>query len=193
MGYQRGGIIHTAQGPHEENMPGLWLIPPTNLAKDQPEFLENLKANSKVLTSHFDLNKLLRHLVALGTGKSEKELFNEENPFGVSLLRPLGARTCVEAGIPLDYCTCPQAKVSLNSSDIAELVEAVLEDLNKFLTPVSGCISLKAEDITKASAKIDYDMVSIQTIVVLPIKPAQLFMRVTFPKTDLSKSEVHVK
>merc|ERR1719419_1636054 len=98
-GFQFGSILKTYQGMVENNMPGLFLIPPTSLAKDHPDLLENLKANSKVLTSHFDINKLLRHLVSLGTGKPESELFLEENPSGVSLLKPVGSRTCTKAGV----------------------------------------------------------------------------------------------
>jgi len=99
----------TEQGIIENNMPGLVVIPPTTFVTNHADMMVNLKANTKVLTSHYDLHHTLRHILAISLGEEVEEVWGKEvGAPGASLFAPLEERTCGEAGVPLDYCSCPQ-------------------------------------------------------------------------------------
>ena len=138
-GYRFGGFPKTEQGIIENNMPMMLMIPPTTLAKEHPELLTNLRKNSLLLTSHFDINRMLRQLVSLGSGKNESLLFPKSPVLGHSLLSPLPQRSCSEADIPLDFCSCPSGQVKVSPETVEEVVKAVLEDINTFILPLWGC------------------------------------------------------
>ena len=63
-GYRFGEFSKTIQGNIENNMPLLLVVPPTSLAKDQPELSRNLRHNLGLLTSHWDLHQTLKQLTS---------------------------------------------------------------------------------------------------------------------------------
>lgn len=122
-GFRAGSpFSKTPQGKLEDTMPMLAILPPRSLETDHPDMAANLKENAKVLTSHTDINMMLRQLLSLGTGLGEEQLFPAMHTVqvqgvqggsiamagdpGTSLLRPVGQRDCLEVGIPMEYGSC---------------------------------------------------------------------------------------
>merc|ERR1719153_1594638 len=95
-GFQRAEdpFILTEQGKVEANMPALYLLPPVNLKTDKSELYRNIVNNANKLTSFYDLNQMLRDILALGVNKKSKELFADFEGHGASLFSNLTDRTC---------------------------------------------------------------------------------------------------
>ena len=114
---------------------------------------QNLRKNTKFLTSNFDAHLMLRDILALSLGKTTKELFSErKTQAGVSLFSEVTNRTCQEAGVPLMYCCCNNSKEMMKPDDpiILAIANGVLQDLNLYLrsdtviaqiTMVKSCFS----------------------------------------------------
>ena len=97
---------------------------------------QNLRKNTKFLTSNFDAHLMLRDILALSLGKTTKELFSErKTQAGVSLFSEVTNRTCQEAGVPLMYCCCNNSKEMLQPDDptILAIANGLLDDLNLYL------------------------------------------------------------
>ena len=179
----------TEQGIIENNMPGLVVIPPTTFVRKHEDMMVNLKANTKVLTSHYDLHHTLRHILAISLGKEVDEVWGKEvGPPGASLFSPLEERTCGEAGVPLDFCSCPQGFYPLPSKVVEELMAAVLMDMDAFLAPMWGCLPLHQSlaSITKASMRVEEGKALVQSLVRLSREPVEFMVRVHFSLTNLT-------
>ena len=90
----------------ENNLPAFYILPPNNLKKKHPILHKNLVDNSQKLTSFWDANKMLRKILSMATKKPVTELFKNFEGHGESLFHKLKDRTCAEAEIPENYCTC---------------------------------------------------------------------------------------
>jgi hypothetical protein len=66
---------------------------------------------------------------------------------GASLLHPIPARGCPEAGIPPQYCECEGEGVLLQPGVPASLARALLKDLGEQLEVVGGCQTLTLEGV----------------------------------------------
>ena len=169
----------TVQGNIENNMPGFLLVPPTSMRKSHPDFLASLKANSKVLTSHYDIHQTLRHLLALGIGeKAVASLYSGKTSPGRSLLQPLGSRSCSGAGVPLQFCSCPQVQVVLEEEVVGPLVKAVMEDVHDILGPLEDCQRLHVDTVTDGTMKIDGVKVIIEAFVEVTRKPVKFLVKI---------------
>ena len=185
-GYRFGAFSKTIQGNIENNMPLLMVIPPTSLAEDQPELSRNLRQNSGLLTSLWDLHQTLKHVLALGVGQDKVDDFYRGflNP-GSSLLKPLEPRTCSEANISLWFCSCPEDHVALEPEDVRALLEAVLEDMNVFLQPLElGCQKLEISSsahqnpVTNPSMMFEGDNVEIEAFVETKVREAHFQVKI---------------
>ena len=186
-GFRFGGFSKTSQGNVENNMPLLLVMPPKSLEEEQPDMVRNLRHNSEVLTSHWDLHQTLRHLLALGVGQELVDTFyaGSLSP-GSSLLSPLRPRTCSEAGISLWFCSCPEDQRVIESGVARQLLEAVLEDMNAFLQPLElGCQQLEiapaggqTEAVTDANMKFEGNMVVIEAFVETKARSAHFQVKV---------------
>jgi hypothetical protein len=94
-GFRAPIFAKTRLGKIENNMPGLLVLLPGQLARERPELAGNLRGNAGQLTSHWDVNMMLRHLLAISTGAGEEELGQGRG----SLLLPLPERTCSQAEV----------------------------------------------------------------------------------------------
>ena len=93
-------------------------------------------ANSKFLTTNFDVHLMLQDILAQSLGKSQEELFPErKTQFGVSLFEEVTNRTCKEAGVPLMYCSCDMDQQKMDPDDplILSIANGVLADINQYL------------------------------------------------------------
>jgi hypothetical protein len=193
--YMPTGFAKTEQGIIENNMPGLVVLPPASLARDRPGLLAALQGNAGVLTSQFDLAQLLREVLALSTGQSVEELFPGQGSWGpqvprrgISLLRPIPERSCAQAGVPLDYCSCPSGDMAMEAARVEGLVRAVLEDVDTYLEPGWGCRRLQdhVTNISSATVRTEGPVGLVQALVQLTIRPVEFRVKVHFSRTDLS-------
>ena len=138
----------TKQGIIGNNMPMLAIIPPPDLGATHPDMLESLKKNTEELTTHWDVHRTLRHILSMSVGEEHKV----RSP-GISLLTPVGTRTCPEAEVPPQWCSCTSGWSHLEPANVTDLVTAVLADINKALAPLRICETLALEEVTEATSK----------------------------------------
>ena len=92
---------------------------------------------------------------------------------GASLLAPLPPRSCSEAGVPLDYCSCPEGHVALQPSQLEGVARAALHDMNIFLQPLWGCQQLELETVTDVVMKTEANETLLEAVVTVTARPAQ--------------------
>ena len=190
-GYRQGSFARLEQGIIENNMPGIIIIPPKNFSLDHPDWLKNLKANADVLTSHWDIHHMYRDILGVSGGAEEvASVYKDLESPGASLFSPLGERTCTSAGIPLDYCSCPEGYFNIEQPELLEgMAQAVLADMNVFLEPMWGCRWLELANITGASMKMEGGVIAVEATLTMTIQPVQFTMRVTH-SDDLTSAKL---
>jgi len=117
---------------------------PKSLLEEYPHLHDVIERNSRQLSSFWDLYITLRdilHLQKVGwedlavVKGQPQERFRKYSPRGLSLLRPLPARTCEQAGIPDDFCVCQREK-QVNVSD-----QKVVTAASEIISHVNGLLS----------------------------------------------------
>lgn len=156
-GYQRSDppFIFTNQGKTEMNMPLFYLLPPSNFPARHTDKYNNLLHNSQVLTTFFDINMMMREILSLATNIPVSKLFPDFEGHGSSLFMALSARTCEQAEVPEDYCSCLDGVSSLdNMADtLLRLGAALLSDINNHLQDVSYCSELSLSRVENGRMK----------------------------------------
>jgi hypothetical protein len=143
---------------------------------------------------------MLRHLLSLGTGLGEEELFpgsvarwwGEDGKAGgikagdpgISLLRRVGERDCRQGGVPPAYCWCTGGR-ALDPALVEEMITAVLADFDDAMEPLGLCQKLKLARVKDATTKVQGERVMIEASVVVDVVPrqAEFMVRVFHPKT----------
>ena len=179
-GFQRAEdpFILTEQGKVETNMPALYLLPPAKFKTDKSELHNNLVNNAKKLTSFYDLNQMLRDILALGVGKNSKDMFANFEGHGASLFSNLTDRTCEEAEIPEEYCSCRDGVVKLEPSVVKSTAVAILEDTDRFISPLGLCEILHLDQLKEATAKITESKISVT--LQIGVKPHNALFEASF-------------
>ena len=149
-GSRSSNLRRTITGKLEERLPFMSLTLPSWFIKKYPKEFTNLKTNSEILTSHFDIYQTLLHLIWQSN-------YTKTRKVGASLFTNISAlnRTCDDAGIPLHFCPCLQYKmISKNQSRIIQVAEAVVEYMNNLTATISEgkqlCSKLVLKDILRA-------------------------------------------
>lgn len=178
-GIRFGKILETDEGYMEERLPLFKVSLPKWFAQRYPLAYSNFVKNSKSLTTHFDAHEMLNDLNNLDDIEdhnirrrtSEMNSLNEL-PRGISLFLPIPhTRTCLQAGIPDNYCTC--LKISdAKPMEIKNSTDAgifLLSQINKMISKFPQCRQLKLDmiknmklvNITKQGKK--YILLTIRT------------------------------
>ena len=189
-GFQMGSpFSRTTQGRVEDNMPMLAIIPPPNFGVTQPEMLKTMKKNTEKLTTTWDLHRTLEHILTMSVGEEHKV----QRP-GTSLLTPVGTRTCPEAEVPAQYCSCTSSGQHLKQDDVTDIVIAVLADIDDTLESLGFCQTLTLEEVTDASSRTVGKETIIEASVVVVPSTAHFTVKVVFPvgSSDLKKAKVTV-
>lgn len=123
--------VQTTLGYYEERLPLMLISAPKLFQTSYPELYKNLTANSRQLTSHFDIHKTLLQLSLVESEKSIDSLM----PNGISLLSQIPKnRTCANAGIPEVFCTCTGlTSAAVDDPKIVKASLAYVKHLNKLL------------------------------------------------------------
>lgn len=136
-GHRFDSIRETFVGRIEERLPFFAVRPPSKSdwlgSEVDLNLTERLKSNSGRLTSPFDTYETLRDILSLATNGSHTD--NRISDFGISLFRTIPAnRTCEDAGVPSQYCSC-DAETPLDLSDplVEKSALALVEKVNQLL------------------------------------------------------------
>ncbi|BFZ21861.1 hypothetical protein BsWGS_24899 [Bradybaena similaris] len=129
----RWGKLRDAVNGHFDSVnPYTILTFPEWFLKKYPDVAENLRINTKRLTSHFDTHATLLDLL----------YFKSDNPpplapirHGMSLFKEIPwNRTCVDASIPLEFCLCGYREaedIHINSTLSRNLTQFFMEQMNR--------------------------------------------------------------
>ncbi|XP_065353982.1 uncharacterized protein LOC135948564 [Cloeon dipterum] len=122
-------IRRTAIGRVEERMPYLAVMLPPSLER----FRNGLEANADVLTSWHDVREMLLDLAVDNLGVESK--VTRHGLKGSSLLRPIPSdRTCLEIGIPREYCVCwIEQELSPLDSGLKKSAEILVNKINQII------------------------------------------------------------
>lgn len=161
-GIRFGSIRETIQGWYEERLPTNLISIPEQFQKKYPKKYENIKKNSKKLTSTFDVYMTLQEILHL-SAKDYDIQGSEACQTCRSLFSEIPQnRSCKKAGIPELWCSC-FGKFSVNSSLITnELTDEAFNILNSKLYNTSEIIT----KIIKTSINEDYEKKTYLLVVV---------------------------
>ncbi|XP_055896202.1 uncharacterized protein LOC106060355 isoform X1 [Biomphalaria glabrata] len=147
----------TAQGKQEERMPYFGIRFPEWFHKKYPQILQNVKNNSKRLTTPFDVHETLHEIINF-TGTEKANISNR----GVSLFKAIPEeRNCKWAQIDPHWCSCMEW-IEMRPDDpvLKHVVDMILSTFNNYTEPYrSECAVLKVKTTTSASMLKIYDAV----------------------------------
>ncbi|BFZ21885.1 hypothetical protein BsWGS_24924 [Bradybaena similaris] len=160
-GTRWGKLRDSVNGHFESRTPFTILTFPEWFLKKYPDVAENLRINTKRLTSHFDTHATLLDLM----------YFKSDNPpplapirHGMSLFKEIpGNRTCYDASIPLEFCMCGYKEV-----------ENI--DINSELSKMLSHLLVKTINDKTDSVCADYNLTRIIRVI-----------KVTFEGSDAKK------
>lgn len=152
-GFRYGDTRATFQGRFEERLPLMSLTFPKWFQKQHPDLIHNLKENSNIVTSPFDLYATFRHI--LSYPQAPVDLIRGESLFS-NINR---SRDCESAGVAEHYCPCVRWKeIDTHSSHVRLAAQAVVDHVNNLtLSDPLGlnlCSRLQLHEILAAYQKL---------------------------------------
>lgn len=185
-------IRSTVIGRVEERMPFFSISLPPSLE----HFRESLVKNSEVLTSWHDVYEALMDLAMNNTQKTSPRQIRFGHK-GLSLFRPIpNNRTCLQIGIPREYCVC-WTETELNPSDSAAskagktlvaLVNKLLmeRDLEKKCAPLTLDYVKSAQKLLPSHTVARPDDLLVLTRVAVKVKPSSAILEGTLEQKALT-------
>ena len=153
-GYRTGRYRGTMKGKLEERLPFLSITLPPSYRKSYPRHMKNLRSNSEILTSHFDVYQTLRHIISL----SNNTQYTRNRKIGNSLFTDITSlnRTCEDCGVPIHYCPCLQSTVvSTKDINVITVSHYVVTHINNMIANITKarklCNKLVLGEIIHAS------------------------------------------
>ncbi|KAH9489129.1 hypothetical protein Btru_057149 [Bulinus truncatus] len=156
-------VRSTAQGKQEERLPYFGIRFPEWFHKKYPEIVQNVRKNSKRLTTPFDVHETLHEIVHF-TGTEKANISNR----GISIFKEIPEeRDCDWAQVDPHWCACMEwNKVSPDDPVLKQVTEKIITTLNNYTEKYRNeCAVLKIK--------------SIQSSLVLKVKDAVLKFRDT--------------
>ncbi|KAH3692468.1 uncharacterized protein LOC127863362 [Dreissena polymorpha] len=162
-GFRLGGASTTYTGRLENNMPMMMVYLPDSLKKKFPWIPENMKQNTDKLISPFDIYATMLDIIK---GNYEETLCKEvsrelthRSLFG----KIPKSRSCADAGIGEQYCSCYDAQTASVSNPLVHKIGAkIVSHINAMLSNhKSVCRTLELKNITEVkviyAAEGDWD------------------------------------
>ncbi|ULT88922.1 hypothetical protein L3Y34_007844 [Caenorhabditis briggsae] len=143
-GHRFDSIRKTSVGRQEERLPFFSISLPKKLRSNQ-NLVQTLKANTKKLTSFFDVYTTFRHILSYPNAPETKR--------GISLLLPVQDRSCETAHIPEEFCVC-EFEVVLNvtaNARVRTMAQDFVKEINLRLEPHVQCVQLQLKTIVAAN------------------------------------------
>ncbi|XP_059177153.1 uncharacterized protein LOC131956642 [Physella acuta] len=122
-------VRYTWQGKMEERLPYFSFLFPKWFEEKYPEAIQNLRTNTRRLTTPFDIHETLKdflHFDGTGVGNVSKR--------GISLFKEIPLeRTCEHAKIAPHWCACLDwKKVSFKDKKVKRALSVALKTINGF-------------------------------------------------------------
>ena len=152
-GARISGARASLEGKLEERMPFLSITLPKWFKNKHKDFYASLLNNTNVLTSHYDIHGMLRHMLTFPNTpnvKTGQSLFKTINP---------DTRTCKEAGVADHWCPC-MGYVNVSTKDplVRSLAEKSLTFINKLVSSTdksrAQCEQLRLDEMFRAGKVI---------------------------------------
>jgi len=128
-GLRTSAIRKTLTGKMEERLPMLSITYPPKFESSQTK-LKNLRINSHLLTSHFDLHQTFHHLTTFPHLNDNVH----KHKLGRSLFTDISKlnRSCVDAGVDNHWCTCLKYEKVDATKDkyVNQLIDKILKFVN---------------------------------------------------------------
>ena len=139
-GPRYGNRKKTLEGAQEHKLPLLMTVSSTSLLEEIPYSYDILEHNTKRLVSKFDIHKTLRHIAHLPYQRAFSRTSYYNNAWGAGLHKANSLllekisdlRTCEEASIDKDYCSCQvfnKFKLELQMPEIQEFVQKIAREV----------------------------------------------------------------
>ncbi|XP_068621495.1 uncharacterized protein [Battus philenor] len=152
-GIRWGDIRMTKQGRLEERLPLVHILLPSSFQVKHTLAYNNLRSNSRRLTTPFDLYATMTDLVDINTIDDEKIKHRSSLYYSrdrsISLFLPIPTnRTCPLAGIDDHWCTCHIGrKISLKSLEASAAAVFLVRQLNEMVRSHPQCHSLLLDEL----------------------------------------------
>ncbi|KOB70455.1 Uncharacterized protein OBRU01_05477 [Operophtera brumata] len=156
-GIRWGNIRFTKQGRLEERLPFVQILLAPSFRENYSLAYDNLKLNSKRLTTPFDIHATLSDLINLDSIKNEviqsRTKMNYAQGRSISLFLPIpGNRSCHTAGIEDHWCTCNRnSKLQKASVESNEASAHLVGHLNWLLREHLQCAKLSLEEVMEVT------------------------------------------
>lgn len=151
-----GYIKKTKQGRLEERLPLVSILMPPSFREKHSLAFENILANSRKLTTAFDLHETLIDLVDL-EAVTDQEISHRASDTliyerGMSLFLPLPSnRTCENAGIESQWCACHKSKtLTAKTKMVKEGTAFLVKHLNGLVKSYPQCTHLYLDKTIEA-------------------------------------------
>ncbi|KAH8377217.1 hypothetical protein KR093_004278, partial [Drosophila rubida] len=131
-GQRAGPLINLASGYLEERLPMLHIYVPPWHRKKYPEVARALEFNRRQLSSPFDLNVGLKCLLQLVHPRLQFRELQSIIPASLFHILPQ-TRTCRQAGIPPQWCSCYPYKQIEKTDWVEDLARLVVYRMNQYL------------------------------------------------------------
>ncbi|KAH9524033.1 hypothetical protein Btru_047959 [Bulinus truncatus] len=145
-----GPIRASIHGIVESRAPYAVLSFPKWFLDKYPDIAQNLRTNTRRLTTHFDVHSTLRDLLYF---KAKGNVTLVPRKYGLSLFSDIPKnRTCSDVPIPMEFCLCNQEtveKMSVNSTISEALGKIVVRAVNDKRT-TDICTELKLKNTLQA-------------------------------------------
>ncbi|KAK3741373.1 hypothetical protein RRG08_034418 [Elysia crispata] len=154
-GARWGKVRQSPHGRFDGRNPFLFLTFPPWFLHRHPDVLQNLKANTCVLTSFLDIHQMLLDLLYF---KSKFKAPITRSSKGVSLLNSLPERSCGEAYIPDNECLCrrwDETPIDV-SAPIAQQVSNVLLQEVKSRSDRAKCFEYSLRKVISVKLLLGY-------------------------------------
>lgn len=160
-GIRWGEIRETYQGYIEERLPFLWIAFPDWFEDRYTTAVRNLRTNRRRLTTPFDLHETLLDLINLTNIEnsaidSRSSSLKEIKRRGISLFLPVPeGRTCKDAGITDNWCTCHTSKeITTDDTTVREASLTLVDHLNDLLHGYAECSKLDLYKVHSARMEV---------------------------------------
>ncbi|KAK3094781.1 hypothetical protein FSP39_006181 [Pinctada imbricata] len=158
-GLRFGNVRQLYVGKMEERLPFMFLVFPNWFMKKFPEYANNLRTNSRRLTTPFDIYETLTDILYFKDNILSRQGYKNR---GMSLFKEIPkSRTCENAGILPHWCTCAKYR-TLPTSDVIvrNIALFVVSEINRQLFDVSDlCADLSIQKIRTAGMLLQSDKV----------------------------------
>ncbi|XP_029649326.1 uncharacterized protein LOC115223036 isoform X2 [Octopus sinensis] len=156
-GIRFGSFRKTYVGRLEERLPFMFIIPPPFFKHRYPNLLNNIKINSRRLTTPFDIHETLvdaLHIEKANLKYSTVQRYSPEKMKSISLFsRVPEERSCKRATILSHWCACHQTTAVTTSDDtVIYIAEQLVKMINNLTSEYRNvCSKVRLSEISEAS------------------------------------------